>query len=31
LGWKPRVTFDQGLVNTIQWATRELVGVGVQA
>jgi UDP-glucose 4-epimerase len=30
LGWKPRVTFDQGMVNTVRWAARESVGAGVQ-
>jgi UDP-glucose 4-epimerase len=31
LGWQPRVTFDQGMTDTIRWAAREAVGVGVQA
>ena len=30
LGWKPQVTFDHGLVNTIRWAARDSVGAGVQ-
>jgi UDP-glucose 4-epimerase len=30
LGWTPRVTFGQGMVNTIRWAARESVAAGVQ-
>lgn len=31
LGWQPRVTFDQGMIDTIRWASREMAAVGVQA
>src|SRR5260370_315973 len=31
LGWQPRVTFDQGMIDTLRWAAREAIGVGVQA
>ena len=31
LGWQPRVTFDQGMIDTFRWAAREAIGVGVQA
>src|SRR5215813_5277917 len=30
LGWQPRVTFDQGMIDTIRWASREMAAVGVQ-
>ncbi len=31
LRWRPRKTFDRGMVETVRWALQESVGAGVQA
>src|SRR5229473_576619 len=31
LRWRPRTTFDRGMVETVRWALQESVGAGVQA
>jgi UDP-glucose 4-epimerase len=31
LRWRPRKTFDRGMVETVRWALQESVGAGVQS
>jgi UDP-glucose 4-epimerase len=31
LGWKPQVTFDQGMIDTLRWAVQEPLGAGARA